>query len=800
MYISRLVHEVLVEAKEFAKKCHHEYVTPEHVLYIMCDTENFSNAFIACGGNIVKLKEDIENYLGNNIDRQKSDKEVIESFGLQQTFLYAGSQIQSSGKDTIELDHILAGIMYLQDSYAVYYITIQDVALRDLLFEMCHQTGDEYPDDYEDGYQDNYEDEYDESEYDDTESEDDHQSSLVNSEEASHKSSNDDINMKSTKTSSKAEKEQDANLLKISKYVTELTKVTNKKKEPIIGREDILARTLQVLSRKNKNNPIHIGEPGVGKTAITMGISNLINEDKVPDNLKESKIFSLDLGAVLAGTQYRGDFEKRLKGILEIISKEKKPIVYIDEIHNIVGAGALGEGSLDASNLLKPYLTDGTIKFIGSTTYDEYKKYVEKDKGLARRFQTIEVPEPTPEETITILTGLKESYESYHGITYTTEAIEGAVNLSKQYINDRFLPDKAIDLLDEAGAYYTIFGNANKKSKKNIIDLSIIEQTIARVCHIPAKKVEKSDAVAIAQLEKQLKKQVFGQDKAIEQIVTRIKLSRAGLGEGTKPVASLLFVGPTGVGKTEIAKCLAEDLGVKLIRFDMSEYTEKHTASKLIGSPPGYVGYEEGGLLTDAIKKNPYCVLLLDEIEKAHQDIYNILLQVMDYATLTDNQGRKADFQNVILIMTSNAGASQIGKKLVGFGERKVKGEVMADEVKKVFSPEFRNRLTDIVVFNHLSDEMAKLIVNKELAKLKVILKEKNIEVTFNKRCISHIMDKGVSAEYGAREISRLIESKIKPLLAEEILFGKPNKDGKKYKVSVQDEKFMLEAEEKPSI
>ena len=395
------------------------------------------------------------------------------------------------------------------------------------------------------------------------------------------------------------------------------------------------------------------------------------------------------------------------------------------------------------------------------------------------------------------MTGLKESYENYHGITYTKEAIEGAVSLSKQYINDRFLPDKAIDLLDEAGAYYTIFGSSNKKSKKNIIDLSIIEQTIARVCHIPAKKVEKNDAVAIAQLEKQLKKQVFGQDKAIEQIVTRIKLSRAGLSEGTKPVANLLFVGPTGVGKTEIAKCLADDLGVKLIRFDMSEYTEKHTASKLIGAPPGYVGYEEGGLLTDAIKKNPYCVLLLDEIEKAHQDIYNILLQVMDYATLTDNQGRKADFQNVILIMTSNAGASQIGKSLVGFGERKVTGKVMAEEVKKVFSPEFRNRLTDIVVFNHLNDKMAKLIINKELAKLKAILKDKNISVSFTKKSVDYIMDKGISAEYGAREISRLIEAKIKPLLAEEILFGKPDKDNKKYKIGVVEDKFVLEIEDK---
>ena len=390
---------------------------------------------------------------------------------------------------------------------------------------------------------------------------------------------------------------------------------------------------------------------------------------------------------------------------------------------------------------------------------------------------------------------MKEGYEAYYGVTYTDEAIRGAAQLSEQYINDRFLPDKAIDLLDEAGAYYTLRDKLGRDSKrKPIIDLSIIEQTLSKICHIPKQKIEKNEIQILGQLEQKLKKQVFGQDKAIEQVVTSIKLSRAGLGDHNKPTASLLFVGPTGVGKTEIAKCLAEELGIKLIRFDMSEYTEKHTASKLIGSPPGYIGYEEGGLLTDAIRKTPYCVLLLDEIEKAHQDIYNILLQVMDYATLTDNKGRKADFQNVILIMTSNAGASKIGKSLVGFGERKVQGEAINDEVRKVFSPEFRNRLTATVVFNHITKEMATLIVKKELNKLKTVLKEKGVNISFNRKCIDYILEKGISAEYGAREISRLIETKIKPVLAQEILFGKLDKD-KTWKINLLDGEFNIKVD-----
>lgn len=753
MYISEVVNKLIIKARELAYSHHHEYITPEHLLVAMCDVKAFVEAFEACNGDIKVLEANLKAYLEADLEK-RTDVEPIESFSLQQAFIKASEQVINSGKEQIELDHLIAGIMCLPESYGVYFILEQGVTLRDLLFELCHIQGEDAGELNED-----------------------------KSEESTSEEISDEKGMAS-----------------IAKYVTHLNKLAEKSNEPLIGREEILKRTIQVLCRKNKNNPIHVGEPGVGKTAITMGLAKLLNEGKVPKVLEGAQIFSLDLGATLAGTQYRGDFEKRLKKILDVLKEQHKPIVYIDEIHNIVGAGSLGTGSLDASNLLKPYLTEGSIKFIGATTFEEYKKYVEKDKGLVRRFQTIEVLEPTVEETIAILTGLKDSYEAYHGVTYTDEAIKGAVQLSQQYINDRFLPDKAIDLLDEAGAYYTVNGgHLGKRKKKPVIDLSIIEQTLSKVCHIPQQKVEKNEIQVLAQLEERLKKQVFGQDQAIELVARSIKLARAGLNDANKPIASFLFVGPTGVGKTEIAKCLANELGVKLIRFDMSEYGEKHTASKLIGSPPGYIGYEEGGLLTDAIRKSPYCVLLLDEIEKAHQDIYSILLQVMDYATLTDNRGRKADFRNVILIMTSNAGASRIGKNLVGFGERKIAGEAINDEVKKVFSPEFRNRLSSIIPFNAITKEMALLIVQKELNKLKAAVKEKDIKVSFDRKCTQYIVDKGVSAEYGAREISRLIENKIKPLLAQEILFGKLSKGGS-CKIGLTDETFKIKIEQDDKI
>ena len=757
MYISQEVSNAIIKATQLAKEWKHEYVTSEHILLAMCDEKIFKEAFESCDGDCKQLKEDLTEYLQENMET--SEEEPIESFSLQQAIMWAGQQVLNSGKDQVELDHLLSGIMNQPESYSTYYIEIQGITLTDLLYEMCHMIGDK-----------------------ETKQLDAHSGHLDSNEE----------------TQESEEGYEAGDIGKLSKYVTNLNELVKKTEEPLVGREDIIERTIQILCRKQKNNPVHIGEPGVGKTAITKGLAKRINEGKVPSTLQDATIFELDLGATLAGTQYRGDFEKRLKKILDELKKQKNPIVYIDEIHNIVGAGSLGAGSLDASNLLKPYLIESHIRFIGATTYEEYKKYFEKDKGLVRRFQSVEVKEPTVEEAIEILNGLKTHYEAYHGVTYTEEAIEGAVKLSQQYINDRFLPDKAIDLLDEAGAYYRatqIEEEKAKSKKKQVIDLSIIETTLSRICHIPKQKVEKDEIQVLKNLETRLKKQVFGQDKAVDEIVKSIKLSRAGLSDGEKPVANLLFVGPTGVGKTELAKCLSEELGVKLIRFDMSEYTEKHTASKLIGSPPGYVGYEEGGLLTDAIRKTPYCILLLDEIEKAHSDIFNILLQVMDYATLTDNQGRKADFRNVILIMTSNAGASHIGKKLVGFGERTISGEAIQDEVKKVFTPEFRNRLTNVVVFNHITTEMADLIAKKGLNKFKQLLKEKGISFTFDKKCVTYIAEKGMSTEFGAREIARLIEDELKPLLVDEILFGKLVNGGN-CKVTVTDKKFKLTIKE----
>ena len=556
----------------------------------------------------------------------------------------------------------------------------------------------------------------------------------------------------------------------------------------LVGRQDVLDRTVQILCRRTKNNPIHVGEPGVGKTSIVLGLARLINEGKVPEKIKNSEIYSLDIGGLLAGTKYRGDFEERIKKVLDQIKHRFNPIVYIDEIHSIVGAGALGGGSLDASNLLKPYLMEGKIKFIGATTFDEYKKHFEKDKALTRRFQTVEVKEPSISETIEILNGIKKSYEEYHNVSYTDQAIESAVILSNKYINDKFLPDKAIDVIDEAGASISM----ENSEERALIDEVKIEEIISKMCHIPKKTVEKDEIEALMTLENKLKSDIFGQNAAIDEVVKCIKMSRAGLKDEGKPVASMLFVGPTGVGKTEICRVLSKELGIKLIRFDMSEYGEKHAASKLIGAPPGYVGYEEGGILTDSVRKNPYCVLLLDEIEKAHPDILSVLLQVMDYATLTDNQGRKADFRNVILIMTSNAGAKEIGKNKVGFGERVVQGEAIKDEVKRFFTPEFRNRLDKIVVFNHIDKEMAINITIKEIGLFKEQLLSKNIILEFDDSVINHISSEGVSKEYGAREISRIINSEIKALLIDEILFGRL-KDGGKAKIIFSDSKYAIE-------
>ena len=743
MEITREVNNILVEAYEFAKKNNHEFVTAEHILYAMTFEERFIEVIKELEGDIDKLRRDLLDYLNNYIEIDESGK-IQESYNFQQVILRASEQSIYASSNSISMEHIISAIYDLEHSYAQYYLLEQGIEKRELLYKLCH---DQIDDTY-----------------------------YINDD----KDDNEDLDNKERESQKK-----EPLIKSLTSNLNEYVK--NEYTDPLIGRDEILNRTIQILCRRTKNNPIHVGEPGVGKTAITLGLARLINEGKVPEKIKNAEIFSLDIGATLAGTKYRGDFEERIKKVLNEISNHENPLVYIDEIHTIVGAGAIGGGSLDTSNLLKPYLMDGKIKFIGATTFDEYKKYFEKDKALSRRFQTIEVKETSVEETIKIIEGLKSNYETYHNVKYTNEAIKVAVELSSKYINDRFLPDKAIDIIDEAGSYISM---NRKDSNEKIIDEKTIEEVISKVCHIPKNTVEKDEISSLKELEDNLEKNIFGQNKAIHEVVRCIKMSRAGLNEENKPISSLLFVGPTGVGKTQLSKTLAESLGVKLIRFDMSEYSEKHAAAKLIGAPPGYVGYEEGGLLTDTIRKNPYCVLLLDEVEKAHPDILNVLLQVMDYATLSDNQGRKADFRNVVLIMTSNAGAKNIGKSVIGFGERVIKGEAIMEEVKKFFSPEFRNRLDKIVVFNHLNNEMALDIARKELNKFNEQLLKKNVKVNFDDKCISFVANKGVSQEYGAREIIRIINQEIKPMLVDEILFGSLNKGGE-ITLDVKDNKFI---------
>ena len=543
---------------------------------------------------------------------------------------------------------------------------------------------------------------------------------------------------------------------------------------PLVGRERELKRTMQVLCRRDKNNPLHVGEPGVGKTALVWGLTRLIEEDKVPKRLRGSRIYQLDMGTLLAGSQYRGDLENRIKQIMDGIQEESgNNIVYIDEIHTLVGAGATGEGAMDASNMLKPYLESGTIRFIGSTTYEEYNRYFSRSKGLIRRFQQIDILEPTVEEAKTIIRQLKPRYEEFHGVKYTDEAITFAVEASAKHVNDRFLPDKAIDLIDEAGAAMEMDDNVRIVGKREIAEV------LSKTCKVDAlSEAEDEDYRQLESLAARMLSQIYGQDEAIRQVVESVQMSRAGLLDDNKPLASLLFVGPTGVGKTEVARVLSKELAIALIRFDMSEYTEKHAVAKLIGSPAGYVGYEDGGLLTDAIRKNPNCVLLLDEIEKAHEDIYNILLQVMDYARLTDNKGRHADFRNVVLIMTSNAGAQFASQASVGFNGNVSRGDAMMKQVRKTFKPEFLNRLSGAVVFRDMDKQMATLILQKKLRELESKLQARHVSMELSSDAFEYILKEGFTPEYGAREMDRVISQKLKPLLMREILFGSLRQGG----------------------
>lgn len=719
------VKKVIDRGAEIAGQMKSELFTTDHIFLALCEDEEFVgmlNDFCTNGEfDINKYKDDLTTYIRENID--ECDHEPFEAESIVAMLGMAVMRAGSSGRDLVEMSHLIAALNDMRESEAIYLLDKMGVDFNNILYEYAHQHDDEEED-----------------------------------EGPSNPFMMGGV-MPKQKTDWK-------------KYVVNLNKEVEEHPEPFVGREEEIARTCQILCRKTKNNPVHIGEPGVGKTAITLGLARKINAGEVPEKLKGATLYSLDLGGAIAGAKYRGEFEERIKAVLKGVEKEKNPIIYIDEIHNLVGAGS-ASGSMDAANLLKPYLTKGTIKFIGATTRDEYIKYFEKDKALARRFQAVNVEEPSEDEAVKILEGIKDYYEEYHGVEYTEDALEYAVKLSSKYINDRYLPDKAIDIIDEAGASINSAGSANRT-----VDKKKIEEIISKICKIPTETVATDEISKLATLDKDLKSNVFGQDEAADSISMAVRLSRAGLSDETKPIASFLFVGPTGVGKTEEAKTLAKVLGVELIRFDMSEYMEKHSVSKLIGAPAGYVGYEESGALTDAVRKNPNCVLLFDEIEKAHPAVFNILLQVLDYGTLTDNKGRKTDFRNAVIIMTSNAGASSVGKKGIGFNATTVDEGAMMEAVKSTFSPEFRNRLSKIVVFNALSVDMAKLIANKELNNLKTKLAAKGINAKFTDDVVNYIVKKGFTDEYGAREITRVVDNDIKPVFMNEILFGKLAKGG----------------------
>ena len=737
MKISDEVQNALNAAYLEAKERKHEYLTPEHILHVALFFEDTEKIFNDCQVDIKIVKKDVEAYLSKMVPYIE-DRDPVQTAGFQSVIENAIFHTETSSKNTVDLNDIIVSVFDIESLHGSYFMRKAGLT-RYTLLKAIGRSGEDYfldPDDEELLENDNF-----------------------------------------SETDSKKQRKS-----ALSLYTRNLNKAAaDGEIEPLIGRKDIVERTIQVLCRRLKNNPILVGEPGVGKTAIAEGLASRIEEDQVPDILKGYRIFSLDMGGLLAGTKFRGDFEERMKKVIEELKREEKVILFIDEIHTIVGAGAVSGGTMDASNLLKPALATGKLRCMGSTTFSEYKKSFDKDRALSRRFQEISVPETTVEETLQILHGLKEKYETYHNVTYTEKALESAVALSSQYMRERHQPDTAIDVIDEAGAWLQIlsYRTDEKDKEPSKIDEGEIEKVIARIAGIPERTVSSSEIDQLQNLGLNLQKMVFGQNPAVESVVQAIKRSRAGFGKKDKPVASFLFAGPTGVGKTELARQLADTLGVKLHRFDMSEYQEKHSISRLVGSPPGYVGFEEGGLLTDLVRKEPHAVLLLDEIEKAHKDVFNILLQIMDYATLTDNNGRKSDFRNIILIMTSNAGARDIGKDLIGFGDLKITDEAITDAVEKTFSPEFRNRLDKIISFNKLGSDVILKIVEKEIAEFSELLSEKNVFLKVTSECRVWIAEHGYSYEFGARNIARMVEDKIKNFFVDEILFGKLKGGGK---------------------
>ena len=746
--LEKTLHAALTDAGER----HHEYATLEHLLLALIDDDDAAQVMNACGVDLSELTAVVKQYLEQEYQSLQSDESAAPqpTAGFQRVIQRAILHVQSSGKDTVTGANVLVALFSERDSYAVYFLQQQDMSRLDAVSFISHGIGkggkqiENRPPDGAEGGESQAEE----------------------------------------KAGEKGKKET---------ALDQFTVNLNKKAEdgridPLIGRGPEVDRTVQILCRRSKNNPLYVGDPGVGKTAIAEGLARKIVEGDVPEVLQDAVIYSLDMGALLAGTRYRGDFEERLKQVVNELEGMPEAILFIDEIHTVIGAGATSGGAMDASNLLKPALSSGAIRCIGSTTYKEFRNHFEKDRALLRRFQKIDVNEPTIEDTIKILKGLKSAFQDHHKVTYTVDALKTAVELSARYINDRKLPDKAIDVIDEVGAMQMLVAPSRRKKK---ITAREIEAVIATMARIPPKSVSSDDKKALENLERDLKHVVFGQDAAVHKLSTAMKLSRAGLRDPDKPIGSFLFSGPTGVGKTEVARQLASIMGIELKRFDMSEYMERHSVSRLIGAPPGYVGYDQGGLLTDAVDQNPHCVLLLDEIEKAHPDLFNILLQVMDNGRLTDHHGKTVDFRNVVLIMTTNAGAADMARSGIGFGDVS-KEDASEEAVKRMFTPEFRNRLDAIVPFAYLGKSTVGRVVDKFILQLELQLAEQNVDIQFDKESRSWLADKGYDRLYGARPMGRLIQEKIKQPLAEELLFGKLA-DGGEVSVTMKDGKPSFE-------
>lgn len=746
--LSKDLEATLNYAFKGARKKRHEFMTVEHLLLALLDNEVASSVLLACDCDLGRLRGELVDFVDATtplIPEAETSRETQPTLGFQRVLQRAVFHVQSSGKREVSGANVLVAIFSEQESQAVYFLKQQDIARIDVVNFITHGIS-KIP-----GHAGDSEGSPEQTE-----------------EEGGNEAGSSPLENFATNLNVEAEQGRI---------------------DPLIGREEEVTRVIQVLSRRRKNNPLLVGESGVGKTAVAEGLAKKIVDGEVPEILADSVIYSLDLGALLAGTKYRGDFEKRFKALLSELKKIENSVLFIDEIHTIIGAGAASGGVMDASNLLKPVLTSGHLRCLGSTTYQEYRGIFEKDRALSRRFQKIDVDEPDVETTYKILKGLKSRFEEHHDLRYSDKSLRAASELAGRYINDRFMPDKAIDVIDEAGAFQRLQPSSKRKK---LIQATDIEKVVAAIARIPPKHVSNSDVQSLKSLEPNLKMVVFGQDKAISSLSTAIKLSRAGLNEGEKPIGSFLFSGPTGVGKTEVSKQLAKIMGIELVRFDMSEYMERHTVSRLIGAPPGYVGFDQGGLLTEAVTKNPHCVLLLDEIEKAHPDVFNLLLQVMDHGTLTDNNGRKADFRNVILVMTTNAGAQEMSRSSIGFTEQNHSADGM-EIIKKSFSPEFRNRLDGIVQFGNLHPATIRTVLDKFIVNLQVQLDEKNVQLHLDDLAVDWFVENGYSESMGARPMARLIQEKLKKALAEDILFGELADNGGEVFVSADKDGIKLD-------